>query len=148
MLSFANLAATLAVFLVLSLGYASAFSGSGTLQKGSLKNIPTTQTTVRTITGIGSILSRCSPGLLRVSIENDSGTTLRAALGAGSQFFNQEISDGGSFEVSPTVNTHLRYHVHPVDGSKRPQADIDLTVNNTETCSTSQVTALVLNTEE
>jgi hypothetical protein len=151
-LSWANLAATLAVFMALGAGYASAFSGSGTLQKGSLKDIPSTNTLVRSITGIGEIQARCQTNDLRVVLHNASGQDLRVAWTAGSQYLNQVVNDGVDHVLSPGADSAFRYHVHPVDGDKRPQADIAVTIDNNSAsvsgCSTSQVSALVLNTEE
>lgn len=148
-LSLANVAASLAVFLALGAGYASAFSGSGTLQKGSLRNIPAQNKVVRELTGIGSIMARCQPNDLRVVFRNQSGETLQMGLVTGSQFLPEPIPHGMDGTVSPAADSHFRYHIYPVDGDKRPQADISVTIfDDAEDCATSQVSVLALNTEE
>jgi hypothetical protein len=54
--------ATIALFAALGGGYATAFSGSGTLQKAALDGPDTSFETVRTLNGFGTLKARCDTG--------------------------------------------------------------------------------------
>jgi hypothetical protein len=120
---------SIAVFLALGGGYALAFSGSGTLQKGSATNLTGAQTTVRTLTGIGVLKARCSdePNGTTVLVHNSSGEELRVkfASDGGGASGDSVIANGaiGGFNAVGSPGT-TRMHIWPSDGSKAPQADI------------------------
>jgi hypothetical protein len=150
-LSFANVMSSIAVFLALGGGYATAFSGSGTVQKGALLNIPNGAVTVRSLTGIGAIKASCSGGSPSVALENTSGEQL-AVGGVGiDDYIGFGIEDGESENLDPEVDgfNEMNVHISPGDGSKRPQADVQITADDgADTCATSSVAVLATNTEE
>jgi hypothetical protein len=154
----------IALFAALGGGYATAFSGSGTLQKENEIGLPsdgTTYETIRSLTGIGSIQATCSgsnPPSVKVRLRNTSGEALRAFVDEGDGGQNPEtLSDAGvannTNEAGHPANQsnglgRLSYHIWPDDGSKRPQANVAVSVYAPSTCSAAQVAVLALNTEE
>jgi hypothetical protein len=167
-LTYARVMATLAIALVaLGSGYSLAFSGSGTLQKGGKQGITTGTDTIRTVSGVGSVTATCDPdGLgsgpqdLRLRLVNGSGETLsayvyRARTGSGvaADPLTFSIPDAGIIDpvdaaLPAEVGEHIRIHVFPADGTKRPQAEILVSANtNSEGCSNDTVHVLDLTTE-
>jgi hypothetical protein len=146
----AHVIALLALFAALGGGYATAFSGSGTVQKGALLNIPNGAVTVRSLTGIGAIQASCSGGMPSVAFENTSGETLRAALIGIDGDDAVNVASGDSENLDPEVNglNTMYVHISPLDGTKRPQADVQITADDDDNCPTSTVTVLATNTEE
>jgi len=147
--------ALIALFAALGGGYATAFSGSGTLQKGSELGISSPPETIRTLTGIGSIRADCqSNEAVRIFFANNSGETLTAM---GVQVNGGVVAQRGDnvgpnnvltlFNAGDSAN-EMDLHISPQDGTKRPQADVHVTVNETSMCSTSTVRVLALNTEQ
>jgi hypothetical protein len=151
----ATVISTIALFAALGGGYASAFSGSGTLQKGALKPIPTSSsfTQVRSLTGIGSIDARCDTGSAIIRFKNTSGETINV--------FEEEVDDenlSGGDNVNGVVNNGERnlattnnagealgiVHLVPDDGTKAPQAEL---LVSTTGCP-GGVTVLALNTQQ
>lgn len=152
--------ATIALFAALGGGYATAFSGSGTVQKAGKLGLTATPQDVRTLTGIGAIGANCTtgPDELRVSLRNNSGQGLGLTgtdtTGSVTQF--AELASSNTFNQVGEVETTgdsgapvgLNLHISPVNGTKRPQADVQVTYKHTGNCSTSYVEVLALNTEE
>jgi hypothetical protein len=142
--------ATIALFAALGGGYAVAFSGSGSLQKGALKNIPPTTATpiVRSLTGVGSIHAACinsNPDDVRFYFLNNSGETLAIrGEGQGHTVPSGDISgDMGTDSTGQFVG-----HISPVDGTKAPQVSLQVSVFDTNDCTTSVIDVLALNTQQ
>jgi hypothetical protein len=143
--------ATIALFAALGGGYATAFSGSGTVQKGALLDIPNGAVTVRSLTGIGAIKASCSGGMPSVAFTNTSGETLRVGyigLGGNNSFDVNGSGDSENLDVEVDNFNTMYVHLSPRDGSKRPQADVQITALDTNDCATSSVAVLATNTEE
>ena len=155
--------ATIALFAALGGGYATAFSGSGTLQKAGEVGIDpsaggTTVDEVRTLNGIGAIGASCntnSGGRLTIVMRNSSGVML-SLLGTNqngnpvASFVNPDNNYVAIYEGTLGTDTwqSIDLSVTQVDGTKRPQAHIQITSNETGACGTSSVQVLALNTEE
>jgi len=160
-LSYANVIATIALFAALGGGYAVAFSGSGTLQKAYFDDFtnPTTPfTTVRTLTGIGSLQANCAnPGTnpdidlrihntsdraygFRISSDDDDSVTGPSGV--------EGDSDSAPFELAPSSD-YLHLYVYALR-NKRPQIDIQVNMEEGDlSCASgSSVSVLALNTEE
>jgi len=168
-LSLTNVAATLALFLALGAGYAVAFSGSGKLQKATVVGLPSDGTTklVRKVTGVADIRASCAddnPDNPSVRVKNTSGHDLNlfsdkliggspnvADFEHDSEFEPGEKTDF-PLEPAPAAETNsgslLRFYLSKTDGTKRRQADISVTVIDTDDCATSQVSVLALTTEQ
>jgi hypothetical protein len=152
-LSYANVVATMALFAALGGGYAVAFSGSGSLQKGSDLGISSNRETIRSLTGIGSIQAQCQSDQVQVYFENKSGELL-TAMGAGVtggtvEQYGDNVGPGNLlllFDAGESITT-MDLHISPQDGTSRPQASVDITVNETPSCSTSTVRVLAVNTQ-
>jgi hypothetical protein len=162
--------ATLALFLALGAGYAAAFSGSGKLQKGTVVGLPSDGTTklVRTVTGVADVRTSCEvhhldPDDPSVRIKNTSGHELNLfsdklvggttnvndfehdLLAPGEKLDFPLIPDPGSQSDPGSL---LRFYLSKTDGTKRRQADISVTLVDTDDCTTSQVSVLALTTEQ
>lgn len=152
--------ATIALFVALGGGYATAFSGSGTLQKGNVTGLTNSYTTVRTLTGIGSIQARCPSdgnGILR--FHNASGKSLvvdqtLSHQGDGLTALSTGVANNTDYDLNvPASNDDWFYdwHIQPAlgepAGSKSPQASAQVSffVSN---CAGSRVAALALNTQQ
>jgi hypothetical protein len=149
-LNYANVMATIAVFMAMGGGYAVAFSGSGSLQKGALLNIPNGAVTVRSLTGIGAIQASCSGGSPSVAFKNTSGEDLRAqGIGIDGPI-GINVLNGNAENLDEEVDGPNTMYVHlsPLDGTKRPQADVQITANDTNVCANSSVAVLATNTQE
>jgi hypothetical protein len=148
----AHVIATIALFAALGGGYATAFSGSGTVQKGADLNLPSSPTVVRSLTGIGSIKAQCVTGDVTIFFENTSGKTLNV-FGTGLDE-NTELADvasgsGNQFVDASVLGTNsINLHISPVNGTKTPQADVQISAKRTNNCTTSYVTVLATNTQE
>jgi hypothetical protein len=140
--------ATIALFAALGGGYAVAFSGSGSLQKGALKNIPASLTTVRSLTGVGSIGAYCNPSTDNVYfvLTNNSGETL-AIRGEGQ---GHTVASGSSSQENISTDSTGQFvgHISPVDGTKAPQVSLQVSVLDTNDCWTSVIDVLALNTQQ
>jgi hypothetical protein len=158
-ISFANVAATLALFLAAGGAWALAFSGSGKLQKAAATGFGDPFENIRTITGVGELQVYCDGSgyaNVVVRLKNESGETLRVFTkewnGTVGHFDESELADGeegagiGGFGQKGLV----RYYVFPADGSKRPQADVTVSVpgQTPGDCDTAQVSVLDVTTEE
>lgn len=154
-LTYANVISTIALFVALGGGYAVAFSGSGSLQKGAWVGPPTVgQVTVRSLTGIGALNASCTEGgidTVNLQLTNGSGEPLSFRWG------DTQGNDGGNFvqpneqeAIEPLVGgqSNLRLHIFPTDGTKRPQASLDINVGGGDDCPEKHVTVLALNTEQ
>ena len=146
--------ATIALFVALGGGYAVAFKGSGTVQKGALLNIPAEFTTVRSLTGIGSIQAACldsNPDVPSIYFRNTSGETLNAfgtGLDGDVELVNVDSGQTVTIRFGVVDRDSINLHISPVDGGKRPQADVQISAHDTNDCTTSYVTVLVTNTQE
>ena len=150
-LTYANVVVTILAFLVLGGGYASAFSGSGTVQKGALLNIPNGAVTVRSLTGIGAIQASCSGTSSSVAFQNTSGEQLAVAITGidpGDAYFKPFNGEAANLDADVDGFNKMDVHISPTDGTKRPQADVQITAEDTDNCATSFVTVLATNTEE
>jgi hypothetical protein len=150
--------ATIALFAALGGGYATAFSGSGTVQKGALSGagIPSASfATARTLTGIGSIQVRCDTTAtdMIVRFHNSSGVTLLASnhrTGANGTSFGPGFVDNGDdvdLRLGSVGNDTIRFHIHE-QGDKRPQAEVLVTTDMRDACNPRHINVLALNTEE
>jgi hypothetical protein len=166
-LSLTNVAATLALFLALGAGYAAAFSGSGKLQKATVRGLPSDGTTklVRKVTGVAHIRASCAdddPDDASVRIKNTSGHEMNLfsdkMIGGSPQeadFEHDPAFEPGEktdFLLVPAGPSNsgslLRFYLSKTDGGKRRQADISITVKDTNDCATMQVSVLNLTTEQ
>jgi hypothetical protein len=152
----AHVIALLALFAALGGGYATAFSGSGTLQKGSVGDLNSSFVNFRTLTGIGELQAACAvgPDDTEVRVHNSSGEDLYMSF-SGDVAGKTVVSDGAdSSEINlPGTTNTVRIHLWPFDESKSPQADILVSTKGPMAgdCSgstNSAATALVLNTQE
>jgi hypothetical protein len=151
----AHVIALLALFAALGGGYAVAFSGSGTLQKGAQVDIQTGSfEPIRTLTGIGSIEATCTGADVAIRFHNASGEDVdlySTTFSPGSTVSAR--SDVGSgvdqdFLTLPEGASRLTLQVVPDDGSKAPQATVQVSTLETAACTTARVTVLALNTQE
>jgi hypothetical protein len=141
--------ATIALFAALGGGYATAFSGSGTLQKGARLGIPFESTDIRTLTGIGSIQARCRFGDFELFFKNTSGKQLRMiGQQASSGTVNSGSTTGDLFNDAASPGTDYHQSIAPIDGSKAPQASIEFQIADANECSDSRITVLALNTQQ
>ena len=156
--------ATIALFVALGGGYATAFSGSGSLKKSGEIGINNSfpGETVRTLPGIGAIRAFCDDGggesfrSTEISLLNNSGETLTAVgeLTVGEEEFAVNVPSNnfpGEFLASNHPNDPLdtaTFHVSPANGSKRPQADVQVTLDEGNSCANARVSVLALITEE
>jgi hypothetical protein len=154
-ISSAHAIAGLALFFALGSGYAIAFSGSGTLQKGAQVGIQQgSYESIRTLTGIGSIQATCTAADVAIRFHNSSGEGLNLyATTFGSASTVSAISDFASgqdedFVALPEGGSRLSFQVVPDDGSKSPQATVQVSTFETASCATSRVTVLALNTQQ
>jgi hypothetical protein len=145
----------IALFAALGGGYATAFSGSGTLQKAKVTGLPDaagTFTTVRTLTGIGSIQASCTGGAVTVRFHNGSGAELISDLDDGAEDpVTLDLLNGENHDAAAVAGDDdlFRYHIYPVaPDDKQPQADVSVAAFENGTCSAAEVTVLALNTEE
>ena len=142
--------ATIALFVALGGGYAMAFKGSGTLQKGAADSLPTTFTDVRSLIGFGVVQARCTGEEVAVRIRN---TSSHAIAFVGQNLNGNVFSNGaqpGDAQVFPVGEGGLlRLHLSRVNtpGSK---AQVDLTVNAdaVDACEFSHARVLALNTQQ
>jgi hypothetical protein len=150
----------IALFVALGGGYAMAFSGSGTLQKGGM-NLPdaNSYSVVRTMTGIGEVQGKCfsgSGGTALIRFKNTSGKNLTfsgGGLEGGDPTSPNSVGNGQtSSDLLVTAGSAVKtgmYHVSPTDGSKSPQANVQVSVEANNGCTDSpSVHALVLNTQQ
>jgi hypothetical protein len=150
----------IALFAALGGGYALAFSGSGSLQKGSATNLTTSFTSFRTLTGIGNLQARCATGPDRTELRfhnSTSETLVVQGVREGDSAFlpGAGVDPGGdstAFSTAAPQET-FRFHILPEDGSKAPQADIVVYAEEPGggDClppDFSGATALVLNTQQ
>lgn len=156
--------ATIALFVALGGGYAAAFSGSGTLQKANvtgLSNDENEYTTVRTLTGIGTIIARCpNTGLTEITFTNTSGKVLVMESTFSHEGEASVPSSGGinpnettGFTMPSSTNDWLlHWYIQPAlgvpAGSKSPQANIHISVFTDTNCGGSRVAVLALNTQQ
>jgi hypothetical protein len=122
--------------------------GSGTVQKGSLEDLPSTPTTVRSIKGVGSVQASCNSGEPVVGVSNTSGETLRVFRDEANGFAPLEIANNASPFFPIDGDTGWRLHLFPANGSKTPQADVTVSVHDTDNCATSQVSVLNVTTQQ
>jgi hypothetical protein len=120
------------------------------VQKGALLNIPNGAVTVRSLTGIGAIQASCSGGSPSVAFENTSGEEL-FVNGIG---IDGDIALGANNGVAINLDAdvdgvnEMYVHISPADGSKRPQADVQIAADENDDCETSLVAVLATNTQE
>ena len=123
-------------------------AGSGTVQKGALQDLPSSPVTVRSITGVGAVRVACNAGEPVVGISNTSGETLRVFRGHPVIFSSLELNDDQSQFLPIDATTMWGLYLFPANGSKRPQADVTISVDDTNNCATSQVSVLDVTTEQ
>jgi hypothetical protein len=83
-----------------------------------------------------------------VRVQNTSGETLHIFIDKVDDFDTAELNNNGARIDAASADTVFKYHVFPADGTKRPQADIAVSVHHTGNCSTSQVSVLNVTTEQ
>jgi hypothetical protein len=132
-LSYANVMATVAVFLVLGGGITmAAISGDGSVRFGAKKGLTKFEwETVVNLPGIGKVQARCSKGT-GVRFKNTSGGTLQGSVlrEADSDFVATVLPDGGTLDTfalgiaeADDIDT-MRFHVFKTSASGKPMADI------------------------
>jgi hypothetical protein len=142
---------TIALFVALGGGYAMAFSGSGSLQKGARLGIPFESTDIRTLSGIGSIQARCRFGDFELFFKNTSGKQLRMIgqeASSGDVHSGSTTGDLWNDAASPEPGTDYHQSIAPTDGSKAPQASVEFQIRDANDCSDSRITVLALNTQQ
>lgn len=157
----AHVIATIALFAALGGGYAMAFSGSGSLQKAGLSGVPYPGppggfTTVRSLTGIGSIQAICSGGTAPgVYFRNTSGEELAIrgvsgdhSTGDTARFFGVTVGSGSNPLAIPIHGGEFIGHIAPTDGSKAPQVNLQVSAIGVESCANARINVLALNTQE
>jgi hypothetical protein len=156
----AHVIATIALFAALGGGYAMAFSGSGSLQKAGEVGIAgssggATVDEVRTLTGIGAIGAGCdttSSGDILIYMRNSSGVPLYVfgtdPAAPGLPAFVPADNDYRAIDAVTTGTDSIDLHVVQNDGTKRPQAHIQIATVKTGLCSESSVQVLALNTQQ
>jgi hypothetical protein len=138
----ATVISTIALFVALGGGYALAFSGSGSLQKGAKLGLTSGQETVRSLTGVGAVTAACSAGYIQVALHNHRTEQLRYGPNVviPAQSFAL-VHDGAG-----TADHEL--HISPADADKAPQLNLLIRVDDTNNCATSAVYVLALNTQQ
>jgi hypothetical protein len=148
----------IALFAALGGGYATAFSGSGTLQKANEIGISTTgYETIRTLTEVGSIQAHCdnTTGDISVRFHLTGFSMLVTGDGGASNpsydYVDNSIDPNFDMAAFPNGVDVIRYHAIRTSGSKRPQVDVTVTVDSTTQgigpCVGNQVGVMALNTE-
>jgi len=155
-LSFANVMSSVAVFLALGGGYATAFSGSGTLQKAAEDGIAQTFEDIRSLNGFGVLQAQCDTveDDIDYRFNNTTGKSIKIR-GLAWDSANQADATVMSGDMSSTfdsadVSNTLEFHLSkPAEGVK---AQADLMVTNTgpigDNCTTAKLRVLALNTQE
>jgi len=128
-LTYANVMATVAVFLAIGGGVTlAAIGGSGRVKFGGEKGLTLfTYETVLSLPGVGKIQASCSKGT-NIRFKNKSGKTLRATVHRSStgDFESDTLANNESLEHFagiPDPDT-LRFQVFRTSGSGKPAADI------------------------
>jgi hypothetical protein len=134
----------IALFVALGGGYALAFSGSGSLQKGALFGIPGPTTSVRSLTGVGAVTADCTVGDIVVQLRNHRTEQLRY----GPNVVIPAHSSTGDLYNDTGGSEDLEFHISPADADKAPQLNVLVRVDDTDNCSTSAVYVLALNTQQ
>jgi hypothetical protein len=160
-LTYANVVASVALFLALGGGYALAVSGDGKLQKGKVNGIGTAFEDVRTLTGIGSIQAQCVTGApdpsLSVRLHNTTANAIRyrflsidneGPAVSGGVGIAQANNNSTAFEVAAGEDYVHLYLFSGVADAKQPQANIEIGTREVTDCASSSVSVLALNTEE
>ncbi len=132
-LSYANVMATVAVFLVLGGGVTmAAISGNGSVRFGAIKGLAVQEwETVLNLPGIGKVQAFCSKGT-EIRFKNTSGGALQGSLlrETDSDFEATVLPDGSSVDtVAQGVGEEdgidtMRFHVFKTSASGKPMADI------------------------
>jgi hypothetical protein len=162
-----------AIASVLTAGFAGAFSGSGSLQKAAVSGLPGQLETFRVLTGVGNLRVVCQTTETNTSADfyfkNKSGKKLAVSSTFVKRIFSTNQMDlfqeyvevpNGQLrlidQATPDGPTRYRWHIYPVNGSKRPQVGADVVgvvaqfdpENQPSGCAASSVTFMGLNTEE
>ena len=132
-LSYANVMATVAVFLALGGGITiAAISGDGSVRFGAEKGLTEFEwETVLTLPGIGKVQAFCSKGT-SIRFRNTSGEQLQASVlrGQGAQFDGDILGQGGALAQAVFADSEdsnidtMRFHVFKASASGQPMADI------------------------
>jgi hypothetical protein len=130
-LSYANVMATVAVFLALGGGITmAAISGNGSVRFGGTKGLPFFEReTVLNLPGIGKVQADCEQ-VTEIRFRNKSGGTLQASFRreSDSDFGAAVLVDGESLATSAQLTggddaiDTIRFHVFKADG--KPAAEI------------------------
>lgn len=162
--------ALLALFVAIGGGYAMAFAGSGTLQKGAKQGFEENGDfeQVRSLTGIGAIDASCSgPGTaITVKFRNTTGKHMvwdafRSTPGVvpnGFSSMSGSVPPDDYFQT-PLVgysdgsggDTLFNVTLNPADGTKTPMAHLQIVVWPGEAvsqCGVARVAVLALNTQQ
>jgi hypothetical protein len=148
--------AVIALFAALGGGYATAFSGSGTLQKAKDVNISSSFTDLRTLNGFGTLQVRCDTTDDEIEYRLDDvvsdGTELRAFQLTNSPASSREVADaGGTTNPHPTgsQSSSTGLHLYKQGSSK---AGVDIVASHRgpigDVCTTAEVHVMALNTVE
>jgi hypothetical protein len=128
--SYANVMATVAVFLVLGAGgFALAtVQGSGSVRFGGVKGLPVSGANVKVLAvpGVGKILAACSKGTY-LRFKNTSGGPLQATAFRESDgdFEYDALADGQTLTTSAVSDPDtVRFHAFKAADGGKPAADI------------------------
>ena len=130
--------------------------GKGTVRVGGQVGIASDPEDIRTLPRIGAILAECDSGEVTLRFRNNSGEGLHVegyanygSAGESVHLFNVSSNNSPANVTSNAglEDSNAQVHISPVDGSSRPQADVNVTVNETGNCSTTPVRVLALVSE-
>jgi hypothetical protein len=151
-LTYANVMATVAVFLAIGGGVTlAAVSGSGSVKFGAEKGLNVEEfETVLSLPGIGQIQAGCFVDVSKVRFKNTSGETLQATAvrASDASFEGSALADGRSLERQggDPQNT-FRFHVFKADPDGTPAADVTVGSRFVESCAGRTVTAQAISSE-
>jgi hypothetical protein len=147
--------AMIALFAALGGGYATAFSGSGTLQKAAVDNLSTTFTDVRSLTGFGALQAQCDPGEddfdIRLDNSSDAATVFLRGSRASGTFVAASAAPGNPSDSFDLGDDAVWVHISKLTrAGNKAQVNVMITAADTETDCTGNehLRIIALNTQE
>jgi len=127
----ATVIATIALFAALGSGYATAFSGSGSLQKAALDGVSLSFQDARSVKGFGMLQARCETTEDEIEYRfrnttSSRGYAIYASVNYGTENFVDAINPGensATFESGGSSET-VRFYLYSTDSGDKAQADI------------------------
>lgn len=151
-LTYANVMATIAVFLAIGGGVTlAAIGGSGSVKFGGHKGLAFDSfDTVLTLPGVGKVQAQCSKGTF-VRFKNTSGKTLHVTAHdvADDDFSGEAVPDNGSLQVlsGPDLAETIRFQAFRAGGDGTPAADITVGAKWVASCDQRVITAQAVSSE-